>query len=118
MEFFRRIQNITFQQAKISAFGSTRHPNNKVGNDKNIKNLIEASTEVITIFGKSWDMHVKEALSTTLDENLRMISDSLSFLKKNCAEVIFDAEHFFDGYKSNPEYAIKVLKEAELRKKN
>ena len=102
MEFFKRIQNSKFQQAKITAFGSTRHPNNKVDNDPNIKNLIEANTEVITIFGKSWDMHVTEALSTTLDENLRMIKDSLSYLKNHCSEVLFDAEHFFDGYKSNP----------------
>ena len=113
LDFFRRIQNIKFEQAKITAFGSTRHPNNKVANDQNIKNLIEANTEVITIFGKSWDMHVNEALGTTLDENLRMITDSISYLKKNCSEVLFDAEHFFDGYKSNPEYAMKVLKEAE-----
>ena len=77
MDFFRRIQNGKFQQAKITAFGSTRHPNSNVQSDQNIKNLIEASTEVITIFGKSWDMHVKEALSTTLDENLRMINDSV-----------------------------------------
>lgn len=113
MEFFKRIESITFRQAKISAFGSTRHSSNRVESDQNIKNLIEANTEVITIFGKSWDMHVKDALSTTLDENLRMISDSLGFLKKRCSEVIFDAEHFFDGYKSNPAYAINVLKEAE-----
>ena len=113
MEFFKRIQNSELQQAKITAFGSTRHPNNKVDNDPNIKNLIEANTEVITIFGKSWDMHVTEALSTTLDENLRMIKDSLSYLKNHCSEVLFDAEHFFDGYKSNPEYAMQVLQEAE-----
>ena len=80
MEFFKRIQSSKFQQAKITAFGSTRHPNNKVDNDPNIKNLIEANTEVVTIFGKSWDMHVTEALSTTLDENLRMIKDSLGYL--------------------------------------
>ena len=113
MDFFKRIQNSKFKQAKITAFGSTRYPNKKVENDSNIKNLIEANTEIITIFGKSWDMHVDEALSTTLDENLRMINDSLSYLKKTCSEVLFDAEHFFDGYKSNPEYALKVLKEAE-----
>lgn len=113
MDFFKRIQTSKFKQAKITAFGSTRHPDKNVEDDTNIKNLIEANTEVITIFGKSWDMHVNEALSTTLDENLRMISDSLSYLKKNCSEVLFDAEHFFDGYKNNPEYAMKVLKEAE-----
>lgn len=113
IEFFKRVQKINFSQAKITAFGSTRHPNNKVENDPNIKNLIASNTEVVTIFGKSWDLHVNEALSTTLDENLRMISDSLSFLKKKCTEVLFDAEHFFDGYKNNPDYAMKVLKEAE-----
>ena len=113
MDFFRRVQNSKFRQAKITAFGSTRHSSNKVENDQNIKNLIEANTEVVTIFGKSWDMHVNEALATTLDENLRMIKDSVSYLKNNCSEVLFDAEHFFDGYKSNPKYAMKVLKEAE-----
>ena len=113
MDFFSRVKNSNFQQAKITAFGSTRHPNKDVKNDQNIKNLIEANTEVITIFGKSWDMHVNEALSTTLEENLRMVKDSVSYLKDNCSEVLFDAEHFFDGYKSNPEYAMKVLKEAE-----
>merc|ERR1711969_462707 len=90
-----------------------RHPNNDVKTDQNIKNLIEANTEVITIFGKTWDMHVNDALSTTLEENLRMVKDSVSYLKDNCSEVFFDAEHFFDGYKSNPEYAMRVLKEAE-----
>ena len=113
MDFFSRVQNSNFQQARITAFGSTRHPSNDVKTDQNIKNLIEANTEVITIFGKSWDMHVNEALSTTLDENLRMIKDSVGYLKNNCSEILFDAEHFFDGYKSNPEYAMRVLKEAE-----
>ncbi|MBT6295968.1 MAG: citramalate synthase [Nitrospinaceae bacterium] len=113
MEFFNRIQNINFKQAKITAFGSTRHPTHKVKNDPNIKHLIAANTDVITIFGKSWDMHVNEALSTTLNENLNMVKDSVSYLKENCSEVIFDAEHFFDGFKTNPEYAMKVLKEAE-----
>ena len=75
--------------------------------------MIAANTDVITIFGKSWDMHVNEALSTTLNENLNMVKDSVSYLKENCSEVIFDAEHFFDGFKTNPEYAMKVLVEAE-----
>ena len=113
MDFFKRIQTSKFVQAKITAFGSTRHPDKKVEDDPNTKNLISANTEVITIFGKSWDLHVDQALSTTLDENLRMISDSVNYLKKQCSEVLFDAEHFFDGYKSNPDYAMKVLKEAE-----
>jgi 2-isopropylmalate synthase len=113
VEFFEQIKKESFQQARLVAFGSTRSPKHKADNDPNLKRLLEAETEVITIFGKSWDMHVKEALSTNLDENLRMVSDSLSFLKKHVKEVMFDAEHFFDGYKKNPEYALKVLKEAE-----
>jgi 2-isopropylmalate synthase len=113
VEFFEKVKADSFQQARVVAFGSTRSPRHKAENDPNLKRLLEAETEVITIFGKSWDMHVKEALSTNLDENLRMVSDSLSFLKKHVKEVMFDAEHFFDGYKKNPEYALKVLKEAE-----
>ena len=113
MEFFTKVKAASFQQARLVAFGSTCSPKNKADNDPNLKHLLEAETPVVTIFGKSWDMHVKEALSTNLDENLRMVSDSLTFLKKYTQEVMFDAEHFFDGYKKNPEYALKVLKEAE-----
>ncbi|MDH5762769.1 MAG: citramalate synthase [Nitrospinota bacterium] len=113
VDFFEKIKKETFQQAKLAAFGSTRSPRHTAETDPNLKRLLEAETEVVTIFGKSWDMHVKEALSTSLDENLHMVSDSLAFLKKHVKEVMFDAEHFFDGYKKNPEYALKVLKEAE-----
>jgi 2-isopropylmalate synthase len=113
VEFFEKIKKESFQQGKLVAFGSTRSPRHKAESDPNLKCLLEAETPVVTIFGKSWDMHVKEALSTNLDENLRMVFESLSFLKKHTKEVMFDAEHFFDGYKKNPEYALKVLKEAE-----
>ena len=113
VDFFKRIKKAVFKNARVAAFGSTRAPSKKVDKDPNIRKLLEVETEVITIFGKSWDMHVIEALQTTLDENLRMISESLQFLKKNCPEVLFDAEHFFDGYKRNPEYAMKVIKEVE-----
>ncbi|TDJ49896.1 MAG: citramalate synthase [Nitrospina sp.] len=113
VEFFKKAKHATFQQARLAAFGSTRSPRNKVDQDPNLRHLIEADTKVVTIFGKSWDMHVKTALATDLDENLRMVSESIEFLKKNVPEVLFDAEHFFDGYKKNPEYALKVLKEAE-----
>jgi 2-isopropylmalate synthase len=113
VDFFEKIKKENFQQAKLAAFGSTRSPRHTAETDPNLKRLLEAETEVVTIFGKSWDMHVKEALSTSLDENLHMVSDSLAFLKKHVKEVMFDAEHFFDGYKKNPEYALKVLKEAE-----
>jgi len=110
MDFFSRVQNSNFQQAKITAFGSTRHPNNDVKNDQNIKNLIKANTEVITIFGKSWDMHVNEALSTTLEENLRMVKDSVSYLKDNCSEVFFDAERHFHGDRSSHNHYIRLTR--------
>jgi len=113
IEFFKKARRLTFEQARITAFGSTRYPGKSVEKDVNIQHLLEAETEAVTIFGKSWDLHVKHALSTDQDENLRMVSESLSYLKKRCSEVMFDAEHFFDGYKTNPEYALKVLKEAE-----
>ncbi|UCD11680.1 MAG: citramalate synthase [Nitrospinaceae bacterium] len=113
IEFFKRAGRVSFQQAKIAAFGSTRYPEKKVEDDPNIQHLLKAETAAVTIFGKSWDLHVREALSTNQDENLRMIADSLTYLKNHCGEVLFDAEHFFDGYKSNPEYAVKVIQEAE-----
>ncbi len=113
IEFFRKARRLTFKQSKITAFGSTRYPGKSVENDVNIQHLLEAETDAVTIFGKSWDLHVQDALSTSQDENLRMVTESLAYLKKHCAEVMFDAEHFFDGYKSNPEYAMKVLQEAE-----
>ncbi len=113
LDFFDKVRHSTFKQAKIAAFGSTRYPGKTADKDVNIQHLLKAETEVITIFGKSWDLHVHQALSTDMDENLRMIFDSLAYLKKHCSEVIFDAEHFFDGYKKNAAYALKVLKEAE-----
>ena len=113
VEFFNKVKHATFQQAQMVAFGSTRSPRNKVDQDPNLRHLLDSDTKVVTIFGKSWDMHVKTALETGLDENLRMVSESIAFLKKNVPKVLFDAEHFFDGYKKNPEYALKVVKEAE-----
>ena len=113
IDYFEKVKNESFRQAKIVAFGSTRYPGNKAEDDPNLQQLVKAETQAVTIFGKSWDLHVREALSTNQDENLRMIFESLEFLKKHCSEVLFDAEHFFDGYKCNPEYALKVVKEAE-----
>lgn len=112
-EFFRRIDEISFKQAKLAAFGSTRAVRNSTEQDPNLRQLVEAGTPVITIFGKCWDMQVTEALNTTLDDNLRMVEESVAFLKRHCDEVMFDAEHFFDGYHRNPEYALKVLTAAE-----
>ncbi|MFQ5451284.1 MAG: citramalate synthase [Nitrospinaceae bacterium] len=113
IEFFKKIKHSPLKRAVVTAFGSTRYPGKKVETDPNLGKLLEAETGAITIFGKSWDMHVKEALSTSETENLRMVSESLAYLKKHCQEVLFDAEHFFDGYKSNPGYAMKVIREAE-----
>lgn len=111
--FFREIKKETLSQAKIAAFGSTRRAKITPDKDHNIRTLIAATPDVITIFGKTWDFHVREALRISLDENLELIHDSLLFLKENVSEVIYDAEHFFDGFKANPGYAIKTLQAAE-----
>ncbi|MGC8777946.1 MAG: citramalate synthase [Candidatus Caldatribacteriaceae bacterium] len=107
--FFREVRKVNFRKAKISAFGSTRRADVRVEEDRNIRLLLEAETPAVAIFGKSWTLHVREALKTTLDENLRMIEDSVSFLTREGREVIFDAEHFFDGFKDEPDYALKTL---------
>jgi len=113
IEFFKRIRNIPLKNARIVAFGSTRRPNTTAEKDKNLKALVEAETPAVAIFGKCWDFHVKDALKTTLEENLKMIEESVKFLKEKGKEVFFDAEHFFDGYKANPQYAISCLKAAQ-----
>jgi 2-isopropylmalate synthase len=107
-EFYNQVKKFNLK-ARIAAFGSTRRPNVNAEEDSFLKMIINTGVPVATIFGKSWDLHVTQVINTTLDENLRMISESISFLKKNMEEVIYDAEHFFDGYKANPEYAIKTL---------
>ncbi|MDD2236639.1 MAG: citramalate synthase [Kiritimatiellae bacterium] len=112
MEFFRAIKKETLKHAKIAAFGSTRRAGKTVEEDPGMQALIEAETEVVTIFGKAWDLHVHEVLRVTPEENLAMISDSVAYLKSRGREVIYDAEHFFDGYKANPEYALASLRAA------
>ncbi len=99
MEFFKRARSTKFLHAKIVAFGSTRRAKNPVEKDENICALLDAQTPVVTIFGKSWLLHVKEALQISPEENLAIINDSVAYLKKHGKEVIYDAEHFFDGYK-------------------
>lgn len=111
-EFFRRIRKEKIK-AKLCSFGSTRRAGVRVESDSQVRKLVEAQMPVVTIYGKTWDLHVKQILKTTEDENLRMIEETLEFLKREGFEVIFDAEHFFDGYRLNPEYAIKCLKAAE-----
>lgn len=108
-EFFDIVGKEKLKNAKLTAFGSTRRPGIKAKDDTNIKNLESANVSVITIFGKSWDFHVTEILKTTYEENLNMIYDSIKYLADKGIEVIFDAEHYFDGYKSNAEYALKTL---------
>ena len=110
--FFERVRALKLKHAKIIAFGATRKPNISAAADNNLQSLLLAKTEAVAIFGKSWDYQVTDILRTTLDENLAMIADSIAFLKSNGKEVVFDAEHFFDGYKANPEYALKTLQAA------
>ncbi len=111
--FFKDIKKEKLSQAKIAAFGSTRRAKVTPDKDHNLKTLIQAEPDVCTIFGKTWDFHVHEALRISLEENLELIFDSLEYLKANVPEVFYDAEHFFDGYKANPDYAIKTLKAAQ-----
>ncbi len=113
MEFFLRIKEIPLKNAKISAFGSTRRPGVTVDMDSSMLSILEAGVSVATIFGKSWDFHVTEALQTTLEENIAMIKDSVSFLKGKGLEVIYDAEHFFDAFKANPDYCLATILAAE-----
>ena len=110
--YFERVRKIKFQHAKIAAFGSTRKKNSKPENDPNIQALVDANTPAVTLVGKSWDLHVYDVLETTLKENLNMIEDSIAYLKSLGKEVIYDAEHFFDGYKANPEYAKQTIRAA------
>jgi 2-isopropylmalate synthase len=113
LQFFQEVKSLSLSHAKIVAFGSTCRAGTLPQNDPNIQTLIEARTETVTLFGKSWDIHPLEVLKTTLDQNLEIIHQSVRFLKDRVSEVIFDAEHFFDGFKNNPGYALSTLKAAE-----
>lgn len=113
MEFFARARTeLELKHSKIVAFGSTRHAHADVRTDLNVRALLEAGTPAVTVVGKSSDFHVYHALDTTLEENLAMITDTISYLKGKGLEVIYDAEHFFDGYNENPDYAIATLEAA------
>ncbi len=112
VEFFWRLQEEPLKNAEIVAFCSTRRPYKLAAEDKLLKAILAAKTRWVTIFGKSWDLHVREALNTTPEENLAMIRDTLEYLCSRGRRVIYDAEHWFDGYKKNPEYALKTLKVA------
>ncbi|MBN1898338.1 MAG: citramalate synthase [Spirochaetes bacterium] len=112
IEYFKNASRLKLKNAKVSAFGSTRYHKNKPENDPNIQALIDAKVPVSCIFGKTWDFHVEEALKVSLETNLDMIHSSVKYLKSKGKEVVYDAEHFFDGYKSNPSYSLKTLQAA------
>lgn len=112
LQFFSEIKNYSFAHAKIAAFSSTARAGVAPENDVNISELLAAKTSVVTIVGKSWDVHAKQALGVSLEDNLLMISDTIRYLKERVPEVIFDAEHFFDGYKHNSDYSLQVIKTA------
>ncbi len=116
LQFFREIKSIPLSQARVVAFGSTCRSGILPEEDVNLLSLIDARTQTVTIFGKSWDKHALEALQITLDENLEIIHRSIRFLKDRVPEVIFDAEHFFDGFKHNPRYALQTLQAAQEAK--
>jgi len=107
--FFNLAKRVTFKYARLAAFGSTRKPGTRPDRDNNLNALLETETPAVTVFGKSWDLHVEKIMNNTLQENLSMINDSVAFLKQHGREVIYDAEHFFDGYKNNRDYAMQSL---------
>jgi 2-isopropylmalate synthase len=111
-EFFAAARSMTWRTARIAAFGSTRHRANRAANDPNLEALLAAETPVTTIFGKSWLLHVTEVLQATAEENLAMIGDSVAHLRRAGREVVYDAEHFFDGYRADPQYALATLRTA------
>ena len=112
-EYFQRVRDLPLKTARVAAFGSTRRAGTTAEQDANLRALAHSEAPIITLVGKTWDLHVTEVLETTLDENLRMICDSIEYLKGLGREVHFDAEHFFDGYAANPDYALQCLKAAE-----
>ena len=111
-EFFQQAHDLNLPYARIAAFGSTCKVNEAPENSGILLKLLASGTRTITIFGKAWDLHVRDVLRTTLEENLRLIRESVSFLVSQGREVFFDAEHYFDGFKENPDYALKCVASA------
>ncbi|HEB30490.1 MAG TPA: citramalate synthase [Spirochaetes bacterium] len=111
--FFNNIKRVRLKNAKIAAFGSTRRTNKKPDEDKNLRSIVKTEAPVATIFGKSWDLHVREVLRVTPQDNLNMIEDTIAYLKSEGMAVVYDAEHFFDGYKAKPSYALQTLATAQ-----
>jgi 2-isopropylmalate synthase len=112
-EFFKAVRKLKLKRTKIAAFGMTRKPSTKPSRDLNLRTLLDADTPVVTLVGKAWDLHVRDDLRISKKANLEIIADSVAYVKQWVDEVIFDAEHFFDGYRSNPDYALECLKAAE-----
>jgi 2-isopropylmalate synthase len=112
-DFFRRVKTLKLKNVKIASFGTTRKPGAKPSKDLNLKVLLNADTPVVTLVGKTWDLHVRDDLRISQKANLEIIGDSIAFMKQRVDEVIFDAEHFFDGFRANPEYALACLSAAQ-----
>ncbi len=112
-DFFKRVKKLKLKNVKVASFGTTRKPGAKSSQDLNLKVLLEANTPVVTLVGKTWDLHVRDDLRISQKANLEVIGDSIAFMKRRVDEVIFDAEHFFDGFRANPDYALECLKAAQ-----
>ena len=112
-DFFKEVKKLKLKKTKIASFGTTRKPSANPSQDFNLKVLLDADAPVVTLVGKAWDLHVRDDLRISKKANLEIIADSIAYMKQRVDEVIFDAEHFFDGYRSNPEYAVECLKAAE-----
>jgi 2-isopropylmalate synthase len=112
IEFFRIIKTLPLKHATVIAFGSTRKASHAVGKDPNLQALLAAETKTITLFGKTWSLHVTDALGISLATNLELIGDSIAYLRNKGRRVFYDAEHFFDGYKTNPDYALNTIRKA------
>jgi 2-isopropylmalate synthase len=113
-EFFQAARDLKLKHARLTAFGATRFAKHGVEEDPNVRALLEAQTEAIAIFGKSWDLHTRRALGITEEENLALIGETVHYLKEHGREVIYDAEHFFDGFGANPDFALRTLEAAKL----
>ena len=112
-EFFKRAKDVKLKHARLTAFGSTRFAKNAVDQDPNVRALLEAETPAVSIFGKSWDLHVHRALGINEEQNLLLIGETVKYLKDHGREVVYDAEHFFDGFNANPEFAMRTLEAAK-----
>ena len=112
-DFFKQVKKLKLKNAKVASFGTTRKFGAKPSQDINLKALLGADAPAVTLVGKTWDLHVRDDLRISQKANLEIIADSIAFMKKRVDEVIFDAEHFFDGFRANPDYALECLKAAQ-----